>query len=587
MKSIALLVLPLAVCCYGEEMRLAADPAKWKLNVFETGAVPERDAGQCGTLDGEVVFAGPWLAGSHGLRCEYADSLPVREGRITGTYRTEGLQPFEAVVTLGFYRGSTRLAQRSTGIGPAADWTPLNVPVRRLPEGTNRIVVGVGLGEKSRGRAYFSNLRATDEPLKVEFPADAGEIKRAAPPASVSEPGFVRIRQVEGTWWFVGPDGKAFYSLGTDAVAPAGLEGGLAVAGKMSALGFNSLGGWHSAPRWAAINDSLVAQGKEPMIAFRAFETGTMKATFDRLTNARGDTPGTHTFPDPYDPAWEAALNARAKSMMAPVLGKRWFGGWFADNELTHRDLHRYVYSRHASEAFRQFLAARYETVDALNTAWGSKYESFDDVIARKPDPILRSGAMYEAFYEFSLELVKRYVETVVRVIRAHDPDHLVFSNRFMRSGVSDWIDRLDLYSPFDAIAVNMYPANLQAGLSGTEEELLRVVHQRTGKPILLTEWSVPALDSGLYDNPAKLDWSYDQTVDTQTERARQAARVTTDLYNLPFVIGSHWFIWRDFDSAERQANRGLFRANDEPWVELQDALAGAHSRINAVRPQP
>jgi hypothetical protein len=92
-------------------------------------------------------------------------------------------------------------------------------------------------------------------------------------------------------------------------------------------------------------------------------------------------------------------------------------------------------------------------------------------------------------------------------------------------------------------------------------------------------EWSVPALDSGLYANWDKLDWSYRETVDTQRERARQAARVVSELYNLPFHIGAHWFIWKDVDNETRQANRGLFRSNGEPWTELQDALA----RVNRL----
>jgi len=107
-------------------------------------------------------------------------------------------------------------------------------------------------------------------------------------------------------------------------------------------------------------------------------------------------------------------------------------------------------------------------------------------------------------------------------------------------------------------------------------------MHARSGKPILIGEWSVPALDSGLYDNPKALDWSYPQTVGTQTERARQAATILGQLYNLPFIVGAHWFTWRDFDSAVRRANRGLFRASGEPWLELHISLSGIQSAINA-----
>ena len=52
------------------------------------------------------------------------------------------------------------------------------------------------------------------------------------------------------------------------------------------------------------------------------------------------------------------------------------------------------------------------------------------------------------------------------------------------------------------------------------------------------------------------------------------------DFYNLPFMIGAHWFIWYDFDSEKRKANRGLFTVKDEPYLEVIDALARAHERI-------
>jgi hypothetical protein len=141
-------------------------------------------------------------------------------------------------------------------------------------------------------------------------------------------------------------------------------------------------------------------------------------------------------------------------------------------------------------------------------------------------------------------------------------------------------MDVIDLYKPFDAIGLNIYPANLGAGLNDGERAVFRLLHEKTGRPILTPEWSVPAIDSGLYNNPDKLDWSYPQTVDTQRDRARQAASVAIDLFNMPYHIGAHWFIWRDIDNATRQANRGLVKANGEPWSELQAALAGANRRI-------
>jgi hypothetical protein len=234
---------------------------------------------------------------------------------------------------------------------------------------------------------------------------------------------------------------------------------------------------------------------------------------------------------------------------------------------------------------FGKFLRKRYPEIKDLNAAWKTDFASHDELLAKKPDPAVRGSVMGADFQAFAREIVRRYVEITLRVIREEDPGHLVFSQKFMLSDVVDWVPLLDLYAAYDGIALDMYPANRAPGLDESERAILKLVHEKTGKPILIGEWSVPAVDSGLYDDAAKLDWSWTEVVETQGHRARQAACVTVDFHNLPFVVGAHWFIWGDVDSPERKANRGLFKAGGqhggqtggEPWKELQEALGKAN----------
>ena len=83
----------------------------------------------------------------------------------------------------------------------------------------------------------------------------------------------------------------------------------------------------------------------------------------------------------------------------------------------------------------------------------------------------------------------------------------------------------------------------------------------------------VPAIDSGLYTSKDGLDWSWNEALATQKERAAQAARVAREFYALPYVVGAHWFTWQDFESPRRRANRGLYRASGKPWKVLLDRL--------------
>lgn len=262
------------------------------------------------------------------------------------------------------------------------------------------------------------------------------------------------------------------------------------------------------------------------------------------------------------------------------VRGKPWFAGWFADNEISHSQLYRRVWSEHCSSAFREWLEDGYGNIGALNAAWETDFASFDDLVARRPDPLPNTGRMHDDALRFERVIVQRYIDVTLSIIREHDPDHLIFSNRFMLGDSGDWPRVLDLYAAYDGVAVNIYPANQSPGLGDTRKDILRMVHERTGKPMIVGEWSVPAIDSGLYDHPEKLDWSWPQVVATQEERARQAAIVTVDFYNLPFMVGAHWFHWRDFNSPERYANRGLFTSDGRPYAELLDGLTRAHTAL-------
>jgi hypothetical protein len=260
---------------------------------------------------------------------------------------------------------------------------------------------------------------------------------------------------------------------------------------------------------------------------------------------------------------------------------------YFADNEISHADLYRHVYSSHCGAALKEFLVARYGgDIRALNLAWGTGFASFDELIATRPEPAARRGAHYQDYQRFARVLVARYIDVTLRVLREEDPDHLVISNRFMLGDVEAWVDYLDLYARYDAIAVNLYPANQTAGLSEAEQALYRLVYERTRRPVLVGEWSIPAVDSGLYNDPTRLDWSWNEVVATQEERARQAACITRDFFNLPFVVGSHWFIWQDVNTERRRANRGLVRADGAPWPELSEALGAISARLRkALQP--
>jgi hypothetical protein len=581
---------------------LAAEPRPlpvsaeaWTPEVSNTGPAAPSGAVRMAIVAcprGQCLSVGQWRAG-RSARYRYATPIAGTAGVVRGWYLTEGLYPRQASVSIRFYKGEERVSDRSVALDAAPKGAAFAAPVTHAPAGATSLVVAVGLTEQTEGSVLFGGLAFDPTPSEPAFPSGAPPLKRAAAPARFAPGKYFRIERQGNTWWLVTPQGKPFYSVG---IAPPGFkeEGqGREYLVAARSLGFNSLSGWHDVRGYAALNDKLAAEGGTPMPQFYALQTRTGEnAGFDTVMDAGGAAPGTpaaqaaarggfnHALPDPYDPRWEGALRGQVRQMAAIVKDKPYFLAWFADNERELRDLYRYVWSPHAAAAFRALLEKRYANIAALNKSWGASFASFDDLAARRPEPALGAGPMYQDFHAFSRELLRRYNDILLRTIREEDPGRLVFTNRFMLGNLRSLVENLDLCDGYDAIAVNLYPANNSLGLAPHELAALRLIHEKSGKPLLLGEWSVPARDSGLYDNPQRLDWSWPQTVATQRDRGNQTARVQADFYNLPFMLGAHFFIWRDFDSPVRQANRGIFKVSGEPWRELQDALRQVNLRI-------
>jgi agarase len=553
----------------GGEIQLPIEEGRWRRRFTSVEGVPDdeavrlafgRDPDRGPTLD-----IGPWLAGAWVAGFEYGDALPFVRGTIRGVYRTKDVRPSGVRIGVTFYHDDTRIGAKRLWLGPAPDWRAFELAVRVPAPTADRMVPSFGLAQKTEGEVRFAQLEATPEVAPFPTTGALDAPRRARPPDDLGPGAFIRLAERDGTWWLVTPEGGGFYSAGTDGPwfsrDEDHLRTGLDHADFLYGCGFNSLAGWTDIVRWGELNDLLVSRGRPPFIMFSALQT----------------TGRNHDFPDPFDPRFEQWYRARARRSAEVVRGRPWFGGWFADNEVGHHELYRHVYSTHCSAAFGRFLGDRHGSIAALNAAWGADFRSFEDLLARKPDPVRAQGPMYDDCRAFEREIVRRYVDITLRALRDADPDHLIISNRFMLGDVGGWLDLLDLYRPYDAIAVNLYPANQRPGLSDDERDIYRLAHEKTGLPVIVGEWSVPAADSGLYGKPDKLDWSFNELLPTQAQRAHQAACVTLDFFNMPFVVGSHWFIWKDVVNERREANRGLFTHDGRPWREVADALRHVH----------
>lgn len=173
-----------------------------------------------------------------------------------------------------------------------------------------------------------------------------------------------------------------------------------------------------------------------------------------------------------------------ASGRIAEVLGDRYgrdprIHGWQIDNEYGCHDT-ILSYSDAARDAFRTWLAQRYGTIDALNTAWGNvfwsmEYRSFDDIglpnlTVTQPNP-----SHELAFRRFSSDQVVRYHEVQVGALRARSEAPLI--HNYM-GRVLDF-DHFEVGASIDIASWDSYPIGfLSDRLEATHAHKSRYLQQ-------------------------------------------------------------------------------------------------------------
>ena len=100
-----------------------------------------------------------------------------------------------------------------------------------------------------------------------------------------------------------------------------------------------------------------------------------------------------------------------------------------------------------------------------------------------------------------------------------------------------------------------------------------------SGLPVLITEFSFRAADSGLPNGYPPIY----PVLDTQQERADAFEAYVEECYRHPWIVGHHWFEWVDqpaggrFDGEDN--NFGLVDIHDDPWQVLVDRMTTVHAR--------
>jgi hypothetical protein len=174
---------------------------------------------------------------------------------------------------------------------------------------------------------------------------------------------------------------------------------------------------------------------------------------------------------------------------------------------------------------------------------------------------------------DFLRIIAREYFRACYEVIRKHDPNHLILGARFAGYAPRPVVEAMGEF--VDVVSFNHYGFEPP---TKTLEEL----HRITGKPVMITEFSFKAMDSGLPNTRGA-----GQPVPTQKDRADHFERYVTALMKLTYCVGYHWFQWSDQPAQGRfdgeNSNYGLVKETDEAWELLTQRMTEVNGRIEAI----
>ncbi len=260
---------------------------------------------------------------------------------------------------------------------------------------------------------------------------------------------------------------------------------------------------------------------------------------------------------------------------------------WQTDNEYGCHDT-TLSYSQAAQAAFRDWLAQRYQSVTALNRAWGNvfwsmDYASFDEIglpvlTVTEPNP---SHAL--AFRRFSSDQVVAFNRAQTEILRRYTQAPLI--HNYMGRELN--FDHFAVGADLDIASWDSYPIGfLSDRLEATEDHKTRFLRQ--GDPDL------QAFHHDLYRAVGQGRW---WVMEQQPGPVNWAPYNPAPLPGMArlwgweaFAHGAEtvcYFRWRQAPFAQEQMHAGLLRPDDAPAPALEEArqLADEIAALPEVAP--
>jgi hypothetical protein len=456
----------------------------------------------------------------------------------------------------------------------------------------------------------IDELKAHGKPEQKDLAAHPGPADRnkyggwtAGPQLRAT--GLFRVEKYKGKWWLVDPEGRLFWSHGTDCV---GSGNSTPITDRENY--FRNLpetdspfGKFYGGGSWAPHGyykdhspyktydfsraNFLRKYGEDWAAAFaevthkrlRSWGMNTIANWSDRDIYLMRKTPYVCTisysaktlegsegywgkFFDVFDPSFRQALRQRLESEKGKSIGDSWCIGYFVHNELAWGDDVSLALAtllspaeQPAKKVFLDNLKARYKTIDNLNKAWGADYSTWDALLQSQQAPDKdKARDDLTAFYTKTAET---YFGIIHEELDKYAPNQLYMGCRFA------WVNDLAARAAAkycDIVGYNRYTYSV------AEQRLPDGID----KPIIIGEFHFGALDRGMFHTGLK------KTADQQDRADKYRSYVQGALRN-PYIVGTHWFQYKDQATTGRGDGEnyqiGLIDVCDRPYPETIKAV--------------
>ncbi|HUU95531.1 MAG TPA: beta-galactosidase [Phycisphaerae bacterium] len=226
-----------------------------------------------------------------------------------------------------------------------------------------------------------------------------------------------------------------------------------------------------------------------------------------------------------------------------------------ADNEI---DPMPHYYGE--DQGFAGWLRERYETIERLNTAWGSDYRDFDEAIPSLA-PFIEDQRFHDSC-QYRYDLATRYAEWVVGQYRQNGCNVPILLNTYPGVDAQNWHD---LAQQAERFGIDVYPRNECRGASFRAfRERMRLLRIVTPTPLLVE------FGSGIWHGMPDRDYTPDHY------------RLVTMIALAGGVRGWNWYMlverdnWRGSPINERGVIRPelgeVFKDAVRAFNELKDA---------------